>query len=66
MKLVDGGAVMQSRLSLRHVRRVLSAMSSSVCLCDLLLVICYATSCDAAVAAQTELDNALSSSEVSK
>ena len=61
MTVVDGGAVMQSRLSLRHVSRVLAAVSSNHCLRNLLLVICYATSCDAAVAAQTEFNSAMSS-----
>jgi len=62
MMLVDDDAVMQSRLSLRHVGRVLAAVSSSRCLYNLLMVVCYATSCDAAVAAQTEFNNATVSS----
>ena len=62
MTLVDDDAVMQSRLSLRHVGRVLAAVSSSRCLYNLLMVVCYATSCDAAVAAQTEFNNATVSS----
>jgi len=65
MTLVDGGAVMQSRLSLRHVCRVLSAMSSSVCLCNLLLVVCYTTDCEAAAAARAELNHACHTSQVS-
>jgi len=65
MTLVDGGAVMQSRLSLRHVCRVLSAMSSGVCLCNLLLVVCYTTDCEAAAAAQAELNHTCHSSQVS-
>jgi len=63
MKLVDDGAVMQARLSLRHVHRVLNVMSSSECLCNLLLMICYTTSSDAALAAQTQLNNVLSSTD---
>jgi len=60
MTLISG-AMMQSRLSLRHVGRVLAAVSNAVCLCDLLLVICYVTSREAAVTAQTEFNNVLSS-----
>ena len=64
MTLVDGGPVMESRLSLRHVGRVLAAVSSNVCLYNLVLVICYVTSCEAAVAAQTEFSNAVHTSQV--
>jgi len=62
MTLIDGGAVMQSRLSLQHVRRVLDVMSNDACLCNSLLVICYATSYEAALSAETELNCTLSSS----
>jgi len=66
MTLVDGGPVMESRLSLRHVGRVVAVMSSSACLCCSVLVICYTTSHDAAVSAQTEFNNALSSAHTSE
>ena len=62
MTLIDGDTSVQCRLALQHVHRVLSVMSSDVCLCDSLIVICYVTSHDAAVAAQTDLNKALASS----
>jgi len=62
MTLIDGDTEQQCRLSLQHIHRVLSAMSSDVCLRDCLLVVCYVTSRDAAVTAQTEFNKALASS----
>jgi len=60
MTLVDGN-IPQCQLSLKHVRRVLAAMSA--CLCQLLCVICYTTSREAAVAAHSSFSNAFSSAD---
>lgn len=62
MRLVEGGAVSEARLSLRHARRVLAVVTSTDCLCNLMTVICYVTSCEAAEAARNEFDSVLSSS----
>ena len=43
MRLVPGGAAIQSRLSLRHVCSVLKAMCPGRGLRDVLLCICYVT-----------------------
>jgi len=63
MTLIDADPAAQCKLALRHVSQVLSCSSGGgVCLCDCLLVVCYVTSSDAALAAQTALNLTLSSS----
>jgi hypothetical protein len=59
MTLIEGGAINQSRLSLRHVIRILKAMSSCSQLHDIMLAICYATSHSSSQMAETEWLRAL-------
>ena len=43
MAMLESGPAAQSRLALRHVDRVLAAMTDGGSLCDTLLAICYVT-----------------------
>ncbi|KAK2188633.1 hypothetical protein NP493_126g02017 [Ridgeia piscesae] len=43
MAMLESGPAAQSRLALRHVDRVLAAMTDGGSLCDILLAICYVT-----------------------
>ena len=43
MAMLDSSPAAQSRLALRHVDRILAAMTDGGALCDVLLAICYVT-----------------------
>ena len=50
---------MEARLSLRHVWRVISAMSETVRLCDITVAVCYVTTRSAGQTAEAEWNRAL-------
>ena len=47
LNIIEGGLVPQTRLSLRHVRRILSAMTAGSGLHDVVTAICYVTNQEA-------------------
>lgn len=46
LKIISGGIRAESRLSLRHVCRILSAMDKGCDITDVLMAVCYVTSAD--------------------
>lgn len=56
LKIIAGGFRVESRLSLRHVCRILSAMDKGCDITDVLLAVCYVTSSDDIDIAKEEWD----------
>jgi diphthine-ammonia ligase len=59
MKIIEGGITAESRLSLRHVQRVLAAMHPGLLLHNVTVAICYVTSASYIPEAVTEWERAL-------
>ena len=65
LSIIPGGILAESRLSLRHVRRILEATQASSALHDVTLVICYVTRQDHISVAAAEWKKALETCRVS-
>ena len=65
LSVIPGGILAESRLSLRHVRRILEAMYAGSALHDVILVICYVVNQDYISVAAAEWKKALESCRVS-
>ena len=65
LAIIPGGILGETRLSLRHVRRILEGMESGSALHDLILVICYVTNQEHIIVAATEWKKTLESCRVS-
>ena len=59
MTLISGGGPVEARLSLRHVVRVMTAMSEELDLKSITVAICYATSLEAGQAAEEQWKTSL-------
>ncbi len=66
LSLIEGGILPESRLSLRHVTRILQAMQAGSALQDLTLVVCYVTSQSYIKVAAAEWKAALEKCRVGK
>ena len=65
LSVIPGGILAESRLSLRHVRRILEAMHAGSALHDIILLICYVINQDHISVAAAEWKKALESCRVS-
>ena len=65
LSVISGGILAESRLSLRHVRRILEATHRGSALQDITLVICYVTRQDYISVAAAEWKKALEACRVS-